>query len=104
MASTRLEVLKQMVAARPGDSFLRYGLAMEYRNAGDLESAIAEFNGLIAADPDYAAAYFHAGQTLERSGKPDEAREVYRRGIEVTTRKGDQHARSELEAALDLLG
>jgi len=92
-----------MVAARPGDSFLRYGLAMEYRNAGDLESATAEFTGLMAADPDYAAAYFHAGQTLERLGKPDEAREVYRRGIEVTSRKGDQHARSELEAALDLL-
>jgi Tfp pilus assembly protein PilF len=104
MASTRLEVLKNMVAERPGDSFLRYGLAMEYRNAGDLESAMREFDGLMAADPDYAAAYFHAGQTLERLGKLDEARQVYQKGVEVTTRKGDQHARSELEGALDLLG
>ncbi len=104
MANTRLEVLKQMVAERPGDSFLRYGLAMEYRNRGDLAAALAEFNGLMAADPDYAAAYFHAGQTLEGLGKPEEARDVYRRGIEVTARKGDQHARSELEGALDLLG
>jgi Tfp pilus assembly protein PilF len=104
MASTRLEILKNMVAERPGDSFLRYGLAMEYRNSGDLESALHEFRELMTADPDYAAAYFHAGQTLERLGKLDEAREVYRRGIEVTARKGDQHARSELEGALDLLG
>jgi tetratricopeptide (TPR) repeat protein len=57
----------------------------------------------MAADPDYAASYFHAGQTLEQLGKLEEARDVYRRGIEVTARKGDQHARSELEGALDLL-
>lgn len=104
MASTRLELLKDMVAQRPNDSFLRYGLAMEYRNSGDLEAAMHEFQSLMAADPDYAAAYFHAGQTLERLGKLDEAREIYRKGIEVTSRKGDQHARSELEGALDLLG
>ena len=97
-------MLKTMVAARPNDSFLRYGLAMEYRNAGDLEGAMREFRDLMTADPDYAAAYFHAGQTLERLGKLDDAREIYERGIEVTTRKGDQHARSELQGALDLLG
>ena len=104
MASTRLEILKNMVAEKPGDSFLRYGLAMEYRNAGDLASAMHEFDALMAADPDYAATYFHAGQTLERLGKLEEARAVYRRGIEVTARKGDAHARSELEGALDMLG
>jgi tetratricopeptide (TPR) repeat protein len=104
MASTRLDILKNMVAQRPNDSFLRYGLAMEYRNSGDLEAAVREFDGLMAADPDYAATYFHAGQTLERLGKLDEAREIYRKGIEVTTRKGEQHALSELQGALDLLG
>jgi len=93
-----------MVAQNPGDSFLRYGLAMEYRNSGDLQSAMSEFQALMEASPDYAATYFHAGQTLERLGRAEEARTVYQRGIEVTTRKGDQHARSELQGALDLLG
>jgi len=104
MASTRLEILKSMVAQNPNDSFLRYGLAMEYRNAGDLGSAIEEFRALIAANPDYAAAYYHGGQALERADRLEEAAEMYRRGIEVTTRTGDGHARSELQAALDLLG
>ena len=104
MASNRLETLKSMVAQNPGDGFSRYALALEYRNAGDLEAAVREFRSLIAANPDYAAAYFHGGQTLERSGKLEEARELYRQGIEVTTRKGDLHARSEIQAALDLLG
>ena len=52
-------------------------------------------------DPNYSAAYFHGGQTLEKLGKLDEARDFYRRGIAVTR---DTHARSELEAALDILG
>ena len=104
MASTRLESLKTMVAEQPTVSFLRYGLAMEYRNAGDLEAAITEFRTLIAADPDYSAAYFHGGQTLERLGRIDEAREVYQAGIEAATRKGDYHTRDEIRAALDLLG
>ena len=43
MSTTRLETLKSMVAQNPGEPFLRYGLAMEYRNAGDLEAAIGEF-------------------------------------------------------------
>ena len=100
MESTRLEILKGMVGQNPNDSFSRYGLAMEYRNSGDLESAAREFRALIAAHPDYSAAYFHAGQTLERLGRLEEARAVYRQGIEVTTRIGDRHACAELEAAL----
>ena len=104
MSSNRLETLKGMVDQNPGDSFLRYGLAMEYRNGGDLEGAVREFRALMAADPDYAPAYFHGGQTLERLGRMEEARELYEKGIEVTMRKGDQHARSEMQAALDMLG
>jgi tetratricopeptide (TPR) repeat protein len=103
MASTRLDTLKSMVEQNPTDSFARYGLAMEYRNTGDLEAALGEFHALMAVNPDYAPAYFHGGQTLERLGRIDEAREVYLQGIEVTTRAGDQHARSEMQGALDML-
>ena len=97
-------MLKSMVEQNPSDSFLRYGLAMEYRNRGELELAISEFRALMAAAPDYVPAYFHAGQTLERTGEVDEARQVYEKGIAAATRKGDAHAKSELEGALDLLG
>ena len=103
MASTRLESLKSMVAQNPNESFLRYGLAMEYKNAGELEDAMREFHALIAAHPDYSAAYFHGGMTLEKLGRLEEARTIYLAGIEAATRKGDLHTRSEIQAALDLL-
>ena len=103
MATTRLEILKSMVEQNPSDSFARYGLAMEYRNSGDLTAAISEFRSLIAAHPDYPAAYFHGGQTLERLSLADQAREMYQQGIEASTRKGDLHTRDEIQAALDLM-
>jgi len=93
-----------MVAQNPADNFLRYGLAMEYRNSGDLEAAVDEFQALMAAAPDYVPAYFHAGQTLERLGRLENARQIYQLGIEAATQAGNQHARSELQAALELLG
>jgi tetratricopeptide (TPR) repeat protein len=101
--TNRLEVLKNMVAQNPGDSFSRYGLAMEYANSGELKSAIEEYQALLAANPNYSAAYYHGGQTLEKLGRREDARMLYRQGIEATTRIGDLHTRSELQAALDLL-
>ena len=103
MATNRLDILKQMLAQEPGNTFARYGLAMEYAKGQDLAAAVAEFRGLLAQDENYAAAYFHGGQALEKMGEIDQARELYEKGIEVTARKGDSHTRAELEAALNLL-
>lgn len=100
---SRLEALKAMLASDPNNALARYGLAMDYVNHGDLESAMTEFATLMAAKPDYAAAYFHGGQTLEKLGRLDQARELYEKGIAVTGRTGDAHTRAELQGALDLL-
>lgn len=100
----RKAVLEQMLAQDPANAFARYGLAMELVHAGHLAEAVAEFRSLIERQPDYAAAYFHGGQTLEKLGELAQARELYRQGITVTTRTGDGHTRSELQGALDILG
>ena len=93
-----------MVEQNPADSFRRYGLAMEYANSGDMETAMDEFIKLLDHNPNYSAAYFHGAQTLEKMGRIDEAKGLYRRGIEVTSAIGDDHTCSELQAALDMLG
>jgi tetratricopeptide (TPR) repeat protein len=101
LENSRLEVLEQMLAQQPEMSFARYGLAMEHVRLGQLEQGVREFETLLAREPNYSAAYFHGGQTLEKLGRVDQAREWYRRGVGVTR---DPHARSELQAALDILG
>ncbi len=104
MGLNRLEILKSMVSQNPNDSFSRYGLAMEYAKAGNLDEAVKEYESLLTANPDYAAAYYHGGQALEKLGRLDDARRMYSRGLEATKRTGDSHTHSELQAALDILG
>lgn len=103
MSTSRLEALRGLAAQDPKNTFVRYGLAQELANQGQLEEAVQEYQTLLADSPDYSAAYYHGGQALEKLGRLDEARKVYQQGIEATTRTGDAHTRSELQAALDLL-
>ena len=103
MATNRFDILKEMLAQNPENSFARYGLAMEYANSGQNETAVAEFRALLAKDTGYVAAYFHGGQALEKLGRADEARTMYQEGLQASTEKGDLHTRAEIEAALEAL-
>ena len=104
MPQDRMEALRTILAQNPADALARYGLAMEYIKAGEFELAVTEFGELTALKPDHAYAYFHAGQTLEKLGRMEEARQTYRQGIQAASRRSDTHARDELQAALDALG
>ena len=96
----RLATFRSFIARSPSDPFPRYGLAMELKTRGELAEAWTAFAELIEHFPDYVPTYLMAGGTLVALGRKDEAANVYRQGIEVAQRRGDQHARRELEAAL----
>lgn len=100
MAIDRVATFRSLAAKSPGDPFPRYGLAMEFRSRGELEAAAAEFDALIAAFPDYVPSYLMAGGVAQQLGRADAARDLYRRGIDVATARGDAHARGELQSAL----
>ncbi len=104
MATNRLEVLRQLVARNPQDAFALYGLAMEYAQHGEHDQALEQFRALCEVNPNYSYAYFQAGRVLAKLGRIAEARQWYERGIEVTARSGDEHAKGEIEAALAELG
>jgi tetratricopeptide (TPR) repeat protein len=102
--SNRIATLENLLTQAPGDSRLRYMLANEFKNGGQLEEAAREFRAIIAADASYGPAYYHGGQTLEQLNQLDAARVMYADGIEATRKSGDAHTRGELEAALSILG
>jgi len=101
---SRIEMLQAFIAQKPADPFPRYALALEFKNGGRLEEAAALFSDLMSKDPDYTATYLHAGNLLVTMGRKDEARTVYETGIATASRRGDAHARGELEGALGSLG
>lgn len=103
MAESRREQLQALLADDPNDPFLRYGVAMEYVSEGDNVRAWQCLEDLIRVQPQYVPAYLQAGQVLVRLDREDEAREVYRAGIEVARKAHDAHAADEMERFLDAI-
>jgi|SRR5208283_844138 len=100
----RIAALAEILAANPADAFARYGLAMEYSKAGQVDRALAEFKTLLEKNPDYTPAYFMAAQTLAGAERIDEAKRMLVDGISSARRTGNQHAQSEMTAMLEDLG
>jgi tetratricopeptide (TPR) repeat protein len=100
MEKTRLEMLQENLRTAPANAFVRYGLAMEFKNAGRDQEAWQQFDHLLRNHPDYWAAYYQAGTLLLKMGRRDEARQIMTKGLKVTGQQRNLHAQSELQAAL----
>ena len=97
---TRRQMLEEFVAKKPEDAFSRYGLAMECMNTGDSKAADEHFRTLLGRTADYVPGYLMYAQMLARESRTAEAREVLSSGIAAAEKKGDIHARSEMESLL----
>jgi predicted Zn-dependent protease len=96
----KLAGLKEILTLDPKNSFARDGIAMELAGRGEVKAALAEFDLLLANDPDYTAGYFMAAQTLASTGQNQKAIERLKTGIGCAARSGNTHALSEMQAML----
>lgn len=94
-------MLEQFVEKNPGDAFGRYGLAMECMNESDVAAAETHFTKLIADHADYVVAYYQYGRMLAGANRITEAREIFTAGMARAQQAGEEHARQEMQAALD---
>lgn len=99
----RLRRLEQMLERNPGDPFLLYGIGLEYKKQNEPQRAIEYLDRAIAADAGYCYAYFQKGMICESQGQIEAAKRAYRAGIDAAQRKGDAHALSELQGALEMI-
>jgi thioredoxin-like negative regulator of GroEL len=102
--TSRREKIEAMLAEEPGDTFLRYSLAMELEKEQNFEASLEIFRALMAEDPPYVAAFFRSGQQLASLGRIEEARAVLRDGIEAARQQDDAHAAGEMSEFLASLG
>jgi hypothetical protein len=100
---SRIDAIKKIVETSPNDPFPRYGLAMEYKNAGRVDEAHAEFVELERRFPDYVPQYLMHANVLQAMKRNPDARGVLERGLQAAAKKRDAHAQSEMQAALDAL-
>lgn len=101
--SDRKQQIETMLQRQPNDAFLHFALAMEQSKLNEHQAALAGFDRVIALDPAYTAAYTQKASLLERLERFDEAKAVYRQGIESARARGDRHAESKMQETLDRL-
>ena len=103
--SARRLKLEQSLAEDPGDSFLRYGLALQCLHEGDVREGRERLLSLVADHPDdQVAAHQQLGQSYAETDEPDQARRWFAEGISKARARGDAHAAAEMEGFLAQLG
>src|SRR5258705_10163166 len=102
-ASERMKSLEKMLEREPNDLFLLYAIALEHKKAGEFADALKYLGEVLKRDALYCVAYQQAAQVHELAGETEEAKRAYRYGIAAASRKGDLHAREEMESALAML-
>jgi thioredoxin-like negative regulator of GroEL len=101
MTTPRIDALERMLATRPDDARLRFGLALEYEKAGRDEDAVRELQAYLAKSEDEGNAWGRLAALLRRLGREEEAAAAYRTGIAQAHAHGHPSMAAELEAALD---
>lgn len=99
----RLESLLNLLNKEPDDSFLMYGVALEYLSKKDYKNAEEYFKKLLKKNPDYVPAYMQYAQLKANMNEIEEAKILYKKGIKVAKEKGDNRSASEMEEFLDEL-
>ena len=101
--NNRLESLLNLHKREPEDSFLLYGIALEYMSLNDFDKAEKYFKNLLAKDSKYVPAYMQFARLREKQNQIGDAKFLYQKGIEVARETGDAHAAKEMEEFLDEL-
>lgn len=96
----RIRQLAEWLAQEPKDPFLRYAMAIEYRQL-DPPRALLDFEILMREHPEYTGTYYHAAALYRQMGRHQEARQTYERGLEICRQQQDRHALAELRRAYD---
>ena len=99
----RLKALIDFYNKDPKDSFVIYGIALEYAALKNYAKAEEFFNNLLTHDPDYVAGYMQYAQLKININEINKAKELYEKGIHVAKKVGDNRSSKEMEEFLDEL-
>lgn len=99
----RMLKLEKMLESQPDDIFLLYALGLEHKKLGSYPNALRFLSRVILKDPGYCVAYHQTALVHEAAGDLEAAKKTYRLGISAAHKKGDAHAKEEMQAALSLI-
>jgi tetratricopeptide (TPR) repeat protein len=101
MATSRIDIFKQMLVGDPVNSSVLFGLAKEYEKVGDTQEMIETLERYLAVADDEGNAFGMLARAYEKAEQPDKARETYQRGIDAATKHGHPSMAEEYRTTLE---
>ncbi len=101
MATSRIDIFKQMLVSDPGNSSILFGLAKEYEKAGQTKGMIETLERYLAIADDEGNAFGMLARAYEKAEQRDQAKETYQRGIDAAMKHGHPSMAEEYRATLE---
>lgn len=101
MATSRIDIFKQMLVSDPINSSILFGLAKEYEKVGQAEGLIETLERYLAIADDEGNAFGMLARAYEKAEQRDKARETYQRGIDAATTHGHPSMAEEYRLTLE---
>ena len=99
--NSRVEPLKKLLDRNPNDTRALFGLANEFEKNERWNDVVEHLSRYLQVADDEGNAWGRLGYALRATGRSDEAREAYRRGVEVAQAHGHPSMAAEFEAILE---
>ncbi|WP_425051295.1 tetratricopeptide repeat-containing sulfotransferase family protein [Psychromarinibacter sp. S121] len=90
-AQQAVETVRAALKAGADPEVARLCLGRALAELGDETGALAEFDALLAANPDFGPAYTARGGTLQTLGRFDEAHADFRKALEIMPKNGESY-------------
>lgn len=100
MGNDRIAALEKLLERTPDDPRLLFGLALEHEKRGEWERMAVRLRRYLELADDEGNAWGRLGTALRQLGHDEDARQAYRRGIEVAQRHGHPTMAMEFEETL----
>lgn len=101
MATSRIDIFKQMLVSDPVNSSILFGLAKEYEKTGQTQEMIETLERYLAISDDEGNAFGMLARAYEKTEQRDKARETYQRGIDAATTHGHPSMAEEYRLTLE---
>src|SRR4051812_20755764 len=101
MSADRISNLRSLLEKNPRDARLLFGLALELEKQERWQEVAETLRSYLSIADDEGNAWGRLGRALRNTGSDDEARDAYRKGIEIARTHGHPSMAAEYEEILD---
>ena len=97
----RITALQNLLMKNPNDSRALFGIANEYEKAQQWAEVVEHLSRYLKNADDEGNAWGRLAHALRLTGREEEAREAYKRGIEVARAHGHPSMAAEFEEIVE---